>query len=451
MICSSRSALPSCEPASASTTSADASADTVDGCTAYGTPFWMAYVANSLVTVAWALLYRYADFVTLLGGTERDLGWILGLGMIGSLVMRFALGTGIDQYGPRRLWLGSQVLFALTCFAHLAVSSHAGIAIYLLRIALLSSVAGIYGSSITFISGRVSMVRMAELVGMLGTSGFMGIVVGTVLGDLFCGTKTIERWQIDLLFIAAGSMALVATGFVWLATGGLPAPRPRRRRPPVISLLWRYQPGTVLVVGVAAGAALALPATFLRTFGAELNIPRMWLFFFVYAGVAIVTRVLTRRMPEQIGLTPMILLGLGALVVAEVSFLMVRSEWQLIVPAISYGVAHAIVFPTITAAGTSTFPYRYRGLGTMVILATFDVGILLGAPLVGEILHFSSAVGLPRYPTMFATMAALLGIVGVMYALTCRTARLQTQRVRPPHRRRLPQEQPALARSGGQS
>ena len=417
--------------------------------TPYGLPFWRAYAANSLITIAWALLYRYADFVKALGGSEYHLGWIVGIGMVGSLVMRFALGTGIDQYGPRRVWLGALALFAVTCFTHLAVAPHQFLAVCVLRIVLLSAIAGIFGSSITFISGRVSLERMAELVGMLGTSGFMGVIIGTALGDWFCSTPTVERWQVNLLFIAAGCLAIAAMAFAWLATGHQPPPVVRRRRPRAWSLLWRYQPGSVLLVGIVVGAALALPATFLRTFAQELGIARMGLFFFVYASAAIVTRVLTRRMPEQWGLTPMILSGLAVLVLAEVAFLPVRWEWQFVFPALGYGIAHAILFPTITAAGTGSFPHRYRGLGTMVILAAFDMGGLVGAPMAGAIVHYSVRVHLPSYPTLFVATAVALVLVAGIYALTYRRRQPQPPAVRPalapPPHTRLPQ---ALAGSG---
>lgn len=387
--------------------------------TPYGMPFWMAYAGNTFITIAVALLYRYADFVTFLGGTEFHLGWIVGIGMIGSLLMRFALGSGIDQYGPGRVWLASLAAFALISFAHLGITSYDGPAIYLLRIALCSAIAGIFGSSITFISGRVSVARMAELVGMLGTSGFMGMVIGAQWGDLLCGTQTIERWQVDRLFVVSGGLGLAAMLFAWLATRSLPGPV-RRRRPPVAGLVRRYQPGMVLVVAVAVGAALALPATFLRTFAAELNIPRIGLFFTVCAPVAIITRVVTRRMPEQIGLVPMTLAGVAILCGGELLLLTVRAEWEFLFPGIGYGIAHAILFPTITATGTGAFPMRYRGLGTMVILAAFDAGQLVGAPFAGAVIHCSGLVGLPRYPTLFVTMAATLALIGAAYALTSR-------------------------------
>ena len=415
----------------------------------YGGPFWKAYVANTLVMVAVALLFRYADFVTLLGGTELHLGWIVGAGMVGSLLMRMLLGTAIDHHGARLVWLVSLVAFSLACFAHLGIGNYHGPAIYLVRIAWCSAIAGIFGASVTFISGRAPVARMAEMIGMLGTSGFLGMVLGTQLGDFLCGTPSLQRWQVDRMFLVAGILGLGAVLVVWLATRGLARP-PRRRRPPVAWLLRRYQPGTVLLVGVAMGVGLGLPGTFLRTYAAELDISRIGAFFAVYAPTAITTRLLTRRLPERLGLPVMILVGLGMLVVGQLLFLLVRAEWQLVVPGIGCGIAHGLLFPSVIAAGTRTFPTRYRGLGTMLTFSTYDVGVLVGAPTAGAIVHFSGLLGLPSYPAMFVSMAGLVTLVGVTYGLTCRRRGPGRPKRRPttPDQSAVPPAEPPLVEVG---
>ena len=281
----------------------------------------------------------------------------------------------------------------------------------------------------TFVSGRVPSVRMAEMIGMLGTSGFVGMVLGTQLGDLLCGTPDLQRWQVDRMFLVAGSLGTVAVLFAALATRGLRPPQPRRR-PPTVWLLRRYNPGMVLLVAVSLGVGLGLPATFLRTFAAELGIARIGLFFAVYAPAAIVTRVVTRRLPERLGLTPMILISLGILIAAQLLLIPVRSAWMFVVPGITYGIAHAILFPTTVAAASRFFPDRYRGLGTMFALSAFDVGQLVGAPAAGVILHYSALAGLPSYPTLFVSMAVTLTLVGAIYAASCRR--------RSPSRRSVP-------------
>jgi len=383
----------------------------------YGLPFWRAYLANTAVMVAITLLYRYADFVTLLGGTELHLGWIVGVGMVGSLLVRLLLGAAIDRWGAGLVWLGSLLLFSASCFGHLAVTGYAGPAVYLWRVAYCSAVAGIMGAAMTFIAGRAPVARMAEMIGMLGTSGFFGLVLGTQLGDLLLGTETIQRWQVDRMFLVAGTLGLCAVTFAWGATRHEPRPK-RRRRPPVLWLLRRYFPGTVLLVGVATGIGIGLPTAFLRPYAAQLDIPRIGLFFGVYAPAAILTRVLTRRLPERLGLTPMILAGLGTLIVGQLALVLVGSEWTFVLPGVIYGAGHGLLVPSTIAAGSRAFPNRHRGLGTTLILAMFDLGNVVGAPLAGAIVHFSGAVGLPGYPTMFVTVGAVLGLVGVVYGLT---------------------------------
>src|SRR5262245_25705503 len=101
---------------------------------AFGAPFWFSYTANTLMMTAVSLLFVYADFIRLLGGTEQQLGRIVGAGMVGSILMRFAQGVGIDRIGARQVWLTSTAGYVVCCLLHLTVDrvDHPGI--YLLRI-----------------------------------------------------------------------------------------------------------------------------------------------------------------------------------------------------------------------------------------------------------------------------------------------------------------------------
>jgi len=380
----------------------------------YDHKFWLAFASNLCTVMAMALLYRYADLVSRLGGGEFELGWIVGIGMIGSIAIRFTLGRTIDRHGARAVWLVSLAALSASCFGHLLLSTCNGPAIYFLRILFASAIAGVFGSSITWMSGRVPTARMAETIGMLGASGFVALALGSYLGDLLAAS-TAGTAYVQWLFVTAGSLAAVAMGFCWLATRGMLRPVASSDAS-TARLLWRYSPWVVLLVGVATGVALGLPGTFLRTFTAELGIPRMTAFFGVYSGVALTTRVLARRFPERFGLAPIILLGVVLLSVGVGSFLLVHAAWQLVIPAVILGFAHAIVFPPTIAACTQSFPEQCRGLGTMSILAAYDLGILIGTPLAGALVRYSARFGLPPYPTMFATIAALVGLISLVFA-----------------------------------
>jgi MFS family permease len=103
-------------------------------------------------------------------------------------------------------------------------------------------------------------------------------------------------------------------------------------------------------------------------------------------------------------------------VVAQFLFLLVRSEWQLVIPGVVNGIAHGLMFPSVVGAGIRTFPSRYRGVAMTLVQGTWDMGTLIGAPAAGLIVEYSYLVGLPAYPTLFMTVAAMMTTVGVLYA-----------------------------------
>lgn len=391
----------------------------ISGSSPYGLPFWLAYLSSFLVAVGAAILIRFGDFVTMLGGDELNLGWIVGVGMVGSLLMRVGMGVGIDRYGPRIISLGSLVVLAVICAAHLSIHTCHGPAIYLLRIVYCSALAGIYGASITFVASRAPTSRMAEIVGMIGTAGFLGNIVGTQLGDVLRGSGVLERPRIDTMFFVAAAMAVLAVPSTWLAMRHQVC-RPPAVHPPMLQLLRRYQPGMVLLVVVAMGVGLNLPFTFLPTYAAHLGISGIALFFTTYAVTAVITRVLTRSWPQRLGLRTMVLLGSVGLTFSLLAFLLVVEQWHLMLPGIGYGMSHAVLFPATVAIGNLRFPEEHRGLGTTLILAMWDIGSLVGMPAAGAIVHYSEMAGLAPYAVLFCLMASFVALVGIGYSVASR-------------------------------
>lgn len=406
--------------------------------TTYGGAFWFAYLANTSLMMVVSLLFRYGDFVALLGGGELALGLIVGVGTVGSLVMRLAQGVGIDRYGARLVWLVSLLTVALTLLAHMAIERVDGPAIYLVRIAYHTGVAGAFGASMTYISLRAPVLRMAEMIGILGTSGFVGMAIGTQLGDLLCRAETIDREHIDRLFFAGAALAFLSLASAWMATRG--ATRPIvRRRPPMLWLIRRYQPGPLLLMAVVMGFSLGLPGTFLRPYTETLGIAQIGTFFGAYAGTAFVVRLLTRQLTDRLGVRPAVLMGMTAMGLSMLLQLSIVSTWQLAIPGVAAGVAHALLFPAVVAGGSRTFPARYRGLGVTLMLGMFDVGNLVGMPLAGLIVEGSARVGLLPYPTMFLSAAGAIVVTSVYYAITSRSDNSRSNggrllRSRPPAR-----------------
>jgi len=384
----------------------------------YGSTFWLAYAANTALMIAFSILFRYANFVTYVGGDEVDLGWIVGVGAVGALIMRVVLGVGIDRYGSRLVWLSSLSLILVSLLAHTQITTAHGPAVYMARIMLATGLAGTFGASLTFISFQAPPQRMGEMIGVLGSSGFIGMAFGATVGDMLfaVGPDEITAAHVDRMFLAAA--ALIGVSFVAAAWATRRCPRPaRRRRPPLAAVLRRYHPGRLLLVAAAMGTAITLPHVFLVTFAKERGIHEIKSFFIVYAIAAFALRLATRHLTDRWGTRPVTLLGLAALAASMLLYLLVYEPWQFAFPAVVAGAAHALLFPAVVAGGNRAFPSRYRGLAGTLILAMFDLGNLIGHPAIGSILGFAKQRGWPAYAVMFVIVAIFLLAVATFYAV----------------------------------
>jgi MFS transporter len=222
-----------------------------------------------------------------------------------------------------------------------------------------------------------------------------------------------------LMFVVSAAIGSLAFVFGWLATDG-ELPPIRRRRLPLLWIVRRYHPGAVMWMGVAAGFGLGLPTIFLRPYARELGIEELGTFFYPYMLVAFVTRLAIRRLPALLGIRPMVLIGISHMIVGTILFVVVRSAWQLCLPALFMGVAHACMFPAVVAGGSGEFPHRYRGVGTTLMLAMFDLGNLVGQPLFGGVWDAGSRLGLPGFAVAFSVSAGLLAVTAVGYAFATR-------------------------------
>ncbi len=176
----------------------------------YGAAFWYCYAANIAQMIAVSVLFRYADFVLALGGDDVLLGWITGVGMTGSLIARVAQGAAIDRVGPRTVWVLSLTAFIMAQFGHCLLTSVHGPQVYLLRTLMMIGIAGAFGASLTHVSLLAPPGRMGEYIGVLGSSGFIGLALGPWLGDALLADVPATRQAMLRMFVWAAAAGLAA-------------------------------------------------------------------------------------------------------------------------------------------------------------------------------------------------------------------------------------------------
>ena len=173
----------------------------------YNWSLLFSFVANVFQLVSVSLLFRYSDFITNLGGNEWHLGWVVGVASTGAILIRLFLGSAVDRVGPEPIWYVCLLGQILGLIWHMFVDSPDGWDLYLARTVYAASLAGTFGAWLSFVSLQAPEHRVAEVIGVVGASGFVGMATGPVVGDyIFQSQASFDTNVQTMLLVSIGAL-----------------------------------------------------------------------------------------------------------------------------------------------------------------------------------------------------------------------------------------------------
>jgi MFS family permease len=385
----------------------------------YNRVFWLAYLANLIMVGANALTFRFAELVSFLGGSEQTTGVIVQVGMFGALFSRLFLGQLLDRFGTRRIWLWGSAMFGASTIGFLICDSTHW-PIYLSRMAFAVGVAALATASIVHVQNQVPRHRRTEVIGNFGSSGFIGMVLGSQAGDLVFWLVPQGPIRYQILFGAAFVLVLFYVGLVLAITRGNKHVQPKETPSPM-QLIFRYWPGRIVLVAAMMGVGLTTTTVFLTRMTTGRELGGIGTFFLGYCVSAFVFRVAAAGWANIIGRYKLVVFGLLGHASGHFVLAFASETWHLIPAAMLAGFGHALLFPCVVSLGTGRFPREYRGTGTSIVLAFIEVGVAVSAPILGWIIDtgIERGTGDP-YAPMFLSSAFAFVAVATYYAWATR-------------------------------
>jgi MFS family permease len=328
------------------------------------------------------LLPTLPTFVTEVLGENKDkVGYIIGIYALSALIVRPFSGYLFDKYGRRKLFLVSMFLYALVMAAYGLATSFA----FLLFLRLLNG--GVWGvvttGGGTITSDIVPEGRRGEGIGIFGLSMTLSMAVGPLIGlQILAVTGSYQ-----VLFITAGVLCLIATAMSFKVNH----PKISNRKN---KLEWAnvFEPKVLKVSMVML--LLALPfagvMSFITLYAKELSIENTGLFFLIYAGGVSIIRPLTGKMMDKNG--PGFVMGLSFMGTIAGLFLLSQSTalTGFLIAAFILGLGNGIVMPTLQTMVINMVKPHKRGVATSTFFSSIDLGIGIGAFLLGNIAEIFS-------------------------------------------------------------
>jgi MFS family permease len=364
--------------------------------------FSLAWLASFFEGLSWSLFIHLPGFLADLGASEAEIGLIFGIAAVAAVGVRPLVGQALDRFGRMPVIYIGNVVNVGSILLYLTVSA-IGPWVYVVRIIHGIGLATLFSAFFTYGADVVPESRRTQGFALFGVSGLLPIAAAGVIGDIVLNVAGFRE-----LFLTAAAMAAISLVISLTLRERRPKQREGRVRRGFFSVL-RQQ--TLRPVWLMAGAmAFVVTAffTFLRTYVDETGVGSVGLFFATYGAAAILLRIGLGWVPDRVGQKRVLFPSMGSLALGLMVLSFATGSAHVAVAGVLCGVGHGYGFPIMSGMVVSRALDEDRGSAVSIFTALFDLGTLVGGPVLGVII---SSFG---YTTMFTFAAA--AIVGASFA-----------------------------------
>jgi MFS family permease len=382
--------------------------------TLYTRTFLTMSLANFFTTSSFGCFFLFPLFVSHLGGSKLDIGIVMGVFSLSSVLSRPWISSMIDRIGRKKSYtLGCAIMTALPLSYLLFHQDLSRVYPALLFARILHGIglAFCFTSAFTYMADIIPETRLNEGMAMFGITGLSGMAIGPAIAELI-----IQHAGFVPFFLAAS--ALGALGFIL----HLQIPESHFEHSPMssssfFSVFFRPKTLKVSLLAFLFGYALAASGGFVSPYAKEKDLAFISIYYLSYSGMAVLTRFAGGRLADRLGelrIIPyaMLLTGAGLLLLCFLG-----GETILVISGIMSGLGHGFLFPCLTAVALRDEPIAIRGKVTGAFTGSMDAGAFFGSILLG---YIGERAG---FPALFLTAGLSLFLGLVFFKLLYRARR----------------------------
>ncbi len=335
----------------------------------------------TLFTSFYFLLITLPFYIQKIGGSESEIGYIIGFFTLSAVFLRPFIGQEVDRRGRKKLLVAGMVVFLVSMVLYNYTKNVTSL--LLLRIFHGLGWGAATTASTTLIADIAPPGRRGEAMGIFGMSSNIAMAIGPVLSIML-----LEAYDFPLLFAVCAAMAFISLLLV-LPISETMVVHPRT---PLFSREAFFPSAIMFTISLTYGSIVS----FLPLFATKQGITNPGIFFTVFAIMLILVRALAGRLSDKRGrkfvIVPgMIILAFGLWVLSFAGSLM-----GFMAAALLYGLGFGLFHPTMMALLVDRVTPQGRGAAMGTFTASFDLGIGMGSIVMGVILQFAGKSAMLR-------------------------------------------------------
>ena len=364
--------------------------------------FILLFITNLLVLAAfYASIPIIPVYCQEIGITGAKVGIVLTAMSLATILFRPVAGYLLDNFNRYRVYLIFLAMFCLAFPAFLIFPIFGALVVIRLYMGAVYSVCG--SATMTLAGDVLPPRKITEGISRFAFTISIGMAVGP-----YVGIQVQNHLNSKTSFLTVFAIAVAA--LVCVSCCRIKYPKVQRKKFALKDSI--YKPAlpfmcNMMFLMIPYGAVIAYSSILAQEKGLTAVIP--YFYICLVAGM-LLSKLSTQRMIDAGRHRVLVYVSLVVLVLTMASYVFLETGAHLLIAGFFFGLGYGVLQPLFQSFVTGTTPKPKRGVANATYLLSYDIGIGIGALLMG---FMQESIGLT---TGFALTAIAYVVGGILYA-----------------------------------
>jgi MFS family permease len=312
-----------------------------------------------------------------LNASKMQVGIVVGVYTIASVLVRPFSGFALDRFGRRTIFLLALILYTLLFAGYLFALTITLIIVLRFAQGLTWGITTVSGSTIA--TDNIPASKRGEGIGYFALSTTLGMSVGPIIGLFIC-----HQWGYTTMFVSGCLISVISLVCAYAVHMRKRFVVGKHIRMELRSLFDKnsIRPSVnVFITMIAYGGLLS----FIALYGREIGIQNSSMYFLIFSVGIAAARLTAGKVFDRNGPRKIITICIGLLIIGFPLLAMAKNSALFYLSAIIIGFGNGVIFPTFQSMINNLADSLHRGAANSTLYTAVDLGMGLGMVMGGLI------------------------------------------------------------------
>lgn len=344
--------------------------------------FTLVTVINFFLSMNFTTFFLFPLYIKNLGGTESDIGVIMGASGISAILAIPLSGYLSDMGVPKKIMIHIGLWLAVVASGTALLTTSLDVPLFTgIRLIQGISFSFSFMASSIFVAEIIPAEKRAQGIGMFGVFSLIPHALGPAIGEII-----LQRFDFTGVFAFSMLMGFAAFPLFF----SLVEPKcagDSAKRLGIMAILKDREMVLILFSTLINAMGFSAALVFVPTFAKSLGLGNVSVFFICYSIAAVSVRIFAGDLSDSLGRKRVIM---PSMLLFGLSILGIGAIWNtagLAAAGLAFGASHGFLYPAMISHVIDSQAFENRGKSMSIFSLSFNIGTTISAFACGFLAH----------------------------------------------------------------